>query len=270
MLIKIGQFEFSECWDGVFYKKLSNYPHITEWEIQSVLDFEKYERANNRASDVEATEDILREIEAYRSKYESGYRVSPPDKITECTACPKYKGCLTDLVCHTSPVENAIKILDCGSLLSPVRARKMTAKELVDESRNAANDPEDYFQYIMFSWGNCQSGDRLVTERRLGRFPSDNDLDADFVLGVRFFFRYDELIKHDNAVFEGVLPLKIKDELILKDWVYVIVIPDLYRELLEPYVSEDLRSRVHFISCNGMNIWEWSEFVYGYVKGLNK
>lgn len=34
MLIKIGEFECTECWDGVFYKKLANYPVITEWEIQ--------------------------------------------------------------------------------------------------------------------------------------------------------------------------------------------------------------------------------------------
>lgn len=43
MQIKIGQFEYSECWDGVFYKMLSDYPHITEWEMQTVLDFERYE-----------------------------------------------------------------------------------------------------------------------------------------------------------------------------------------------------------------------------------
>ena len=33
MLIRIGQFDFTECWDGVLYKNLSNYPEITDWEI---------------------------------------------------------------------------------------------------------------------------------------------------------------------------------------------------------------------------------------------
>ena len=28
MLIKIGDFEFTEVWDGVLYKKLSNYPRL--------------------------------------------------------------------------------------------------------------------------------------------------------------------------------------------------------------------------------------------------
>ena len=44
MQIKIGEFDCTECWDGVFYKKLSNYPAITKWEIQNVLDFEHYEK----------------------------------------------------------------------------------------------------------------------------------------------------------------------------------------------------------------------------------
>ena len=51
-----------------------------------------------------------------------------------------------------------------------------TLQQLMNESRNAANDPADYFEYIMFSWGNCQAGDRLVMERALGRFPDDEDL----------------------------------------------------------------------------------------------
>ena len=39
MLIRIGEFDITECWDGVFYKKLSRYPEITAWEIQTVLDY---------------------------------------------------------------------------------------------------------------------------------------------------------------------------------------------------------------------------------------
>ena len=39
MLIRIGKFDITECWDGVFYKKLSRYPGITTWEIQTMLDF---------------------------------------------------------------------------------------------------------------------------------------------------------------------------------------------------------------------------------------
>ena len=267
-MVKIGQFTITECWDGVFYKKLSHYPRITDWEIQTVLDFIRYEKSNGRACGIEAEPEIIEKIDRYRAVYESGSRVSPPAKIEECTACPKYRGCMTDFVCHTTSVENAIKILECGSLLSPVLARGMSPAELRKEARNAANDPEDYFEYIMFAWGNCQAGDRLVMERKLGRFPGEKDLSIDFTPGVRFFFRYEVLCRHPSAVFEGVLPLKVKDEVVLKDYVSAIIVPAEHREAIEPVIPDELRSRVHFLPNDCADIWEWSEKVYEYVKCL--
>ena len=266
MLIKIGEFDFTECWDGIFYKKLSGFPKITDWEIQTILDFIRYESNHGRTCEIEAEESVLHAIDAYRSLHENGNRISPPEKIAECTACPKYKGCMTDLVCHTSPVESAIQILDCGSLLSPVKARKKTAADLKAEKRNAANDPEDYFEHIMFAWGNCQAGDRLVMERKLGRFPDEKDLSEDFTPGVRFFFHYNDLIRHPGVIFEGVLPLKIRDEVILNDWVAAIIVPEIHRQQVEPVVPKELRSRVHFLQNDCKDIWEWSEKVYEYVK----
>ena len=266
MIIKIGEFEITECWDGVFYKKLSDYPHITRWEMQTVLDFIRYEEANGRFCEIEADPEILEKIELYRIPYEGGVRVAPPEKIKECTACPRYKGCLTDYICHTTSVENAVRILDCGSLLSPVRVRGIPAAELQAEARNAANDPEDYFDYIMFAWGNCQAGDRLVMERNLGRVPDDDDLSTGFAPGVRFFFRYDELAEHPDVTFEGALPMKVRDEVVLSDWLHAVVAPEAYREALEPHVPEELKSRVHFVENDCKDIWEWSEKVYEYIK----
>ena len=213
--------------------------------------------------------DIIDALNRYRQIYQSGVRIAPPEKIEECTACPKYKGCMTDFVCHTTSVDNAIKILDCGSLLSPVLARRMSAEKLRTESRNAANDPADYFEYIMFAWGNCQAGDRLVMERKLGRFPDENDLSTGFTPGVRFFFRYDKLFKHPDAVFDGVLPLKIKNEVVLRDWVSAIIAPTNHYKALAVHIPEELKAKVHFIPNNCKDIWEWSEKVYEYVKQKN-
>ncbi len=268
MIIKIGKYDITECWDGVLYKKLSDYPRITNWEIQTILDFMRYERLNGRECPVEAEDSIIRAIERYKPVYEKSIRLPPPDRITECTACPKYKSCMTDMICHTSPLENAIKILDCGSLLSPVLARGISSGELQREKRNAANDPEDYFDYIMFSWGNCQAGDRLVMERKLGRFPDDEDLSGRFTPGVRFFFRYDKLICHPDATFNGVLPLMIKNEVVLKDWVSAIISPAAYRDIIEPHILEELRSKVFFLTNDCKDIWEWSEKVYEYARTL--
>lgn len=266
MLIKIGKFDFTECWDGVLYKKLSAYPDISEWEIQTILDFIDYESLYDRSCEIEAEKSILNAIENFKSVHNRAERVPVPEKITECTACPSYKGCMTDFVCHTSPIENALKIFDCGSLLSPVLARKMTAAELKKEKRNAANDPEDYFRYIMFAWGNCQAGDRLVMERKLGRFPNENDLSVGFTPGVRFFFRFDIIKNHPNAVFDGVLPLKVKNEVILHEWVHSIIVPDNFREITENHIPGDLRDKVHFLQNDCRDIWEWSEKVYEYIK----
>ena len=266
MLIRIGQFDITECWDGVLYKKLSRYPRITEWEIQTVLDFLRYEKSNGRGCEIEAEKEILDAIERYKPDYDRGIRIQLPLKIEECTACPGYKGCMTDYVCHTSPVENAVRIFECGSLRSPVRALKKSAAELQKEARNAANDPEDYFNYIMFAWGNCQAGDRLVMERKLGRFPDEKNLSEGFTPGIRFFFRYDDLVRHPGAVFEGVLPLKIRDEVVLNDWVSAIIVPEIHRQQVEPAVPMELRARVQFLRNDCKDIWEWSEKVYEYVK----
>ncbi len=269
MKIKIGNFDFTECWDGVLYKKLSAYPDITPWEIQTVLDFIRYEEQNGRTCDIEAEETILRAIDTYRPRYDGGNRVPVPARITECTACPTYRGCMTDFVCHTSSVENAKKILSCGSLLSAVRARGLPAEILQAEARNAANDPADYFDYIMLAWGNCQAGDRLVMERKLGRFPNEEDLSIRFTPGIRFYFRYDVLAGHPNAVFEGVLPLKIKDEIILRDWIHAIIIPESHRAELTAYIPDDLKDTVHYLTDDCRDIWAWSDKVYTYIKALS-
>ena len=87
MLIKLGRFEFTECWDGVLYKNLPDYPQISEWEIQSVLDFIRYEEDNGRACEIEADEAILNAVEAARR--EKRPRVPVPQLLTEMHRLPE-------------------------------------------------------------------------------------------------------------------------------------------------------------------------------------
>ena len=259
MLIKIGDFEFTSVWDGVFYKKLSRYPAVSDWEKRNIIEFVEYEASHGRECRIECENaDVLEEVELALNNRET-YRHTPrPALLTECTACPVRKGCVTEFVCHTTSVENAGKILACGSLLSAVKARGIPVEELMAEPRNAANDPADYFSYIMLAWGNCQAGDRLVMERKLGRFPDESDLSVHFTPGVRFYFRYEDLTRHPGRVFDGVLPMKIKDEIILKDWLYAMVIP----EGVKLEVPEYLKDRTVYVRNNCADIWEWSEKVY--------
>ena len=259
MLIKIGDFEFTEVWDGVFYKKLSQYPAISDWEKRTIIEFVEYEASHGRQCQIECeNEDVFAEVNQALQNREPHRHAPRPALITECTACPVRKGCVTEFVCHTTSPESARKILECGSLLSAIKARNLTVEELMAESRNAANDPADYFEYIMLAWGNCQAGDRLVMERKLGKFPDEQDLSKEFTPGVRFYFRYDDLVKHPGRVFDGVLPMKIKDEIVLKDWLYALVIP----VGVKLDVPDILKDRTIYVENDCRDIWEWSEKVY--------
>ena len=174
---------------------------------------------------------------------------------------------MTDYVCHTAPIENAISIFKCGALQAPTKWRKASASVLKAENRNAANDPEDFFDYVMFAWGNCQAGDRLVMERKMQRFPTEEDLSENFTPGVRFFFRYEKIKNHPNVTFEGVLPLKVKDEVKLSDWVDTIIIPSRERTSFESIIPQELKSKTFFLDNDCKDIWSWSEKVYEFVKG---
>lgn len=267
MLIRIGGFEFTEVWDGVLYKNLSGYPAVSDWEKRNIIEFVEYEASHGRACTIECenAETLARIHEALENR-EACRNARRPALLTECTACPQRKGCATEFVCHTTSPENAAKILRCGSLLSAIKARNVPVEELMAESRNAAKDPADYFEYIMLAWGNCQAGDRLVMERKLGRFPNETDLSVDFTPGVRFYFRYEKLAKHPNRVFDGVLPMKIKDEIVLKDYLYAMVIP----MGVELDVPDCLKDRTIYVENDCRDIWDWSEKVYRLVEKREK
>ena len=53
MIIKVGNFECTEVWDRVFYKKLSRYPQITDWELRTIIEFIEYERKYGRECRIE-------------------------------------------------------------------------------------------------------------------------------------------------------------------------------------------------------------------------
>ena len=267
MLIKVGKFDCTEVWDGVFYKKLSDYPQVSDWEIRTIIEFIEYENRYGRKCTIECEDKALLDaINRKMTNREVYLKVPRPKLVTECTACPYRKGCVTDYVCHTTSADNAIKIFECGKMLSALNARKVPIEDLMSEKRNAANDPADYFEYIMFAWGNCQAGDRLVMERQLERFPNDEDLSVNFNPGVRFYFKYEELAKHPNTIYDGVLPMKVKDEIILSEWVYKIVIPFKLKDKLEKYIPDDLKNRTIYIENDCKDIWDWSEKVYRIIE----
>ena len=157
---------------------------------------------------------------------------------------------MTDYVCHTAPVENAVNIFKCGSLQALTKWRGVSSSVLKEE--------------------NSQAGDRLVMERKMKRFPIEADLSVDFTPGVRFFFKYDKIVTHPNATFEGVLPLKIREEVIISDWVNTIIIPSAEKEAFEAIVPYELKSRIFYLENDCKDIWSWAEKVYEFVKNRER
>lgn len=79
-------------------------------------------------------------------------------------------------------------------------------------------------------------------------------------------FKYDKLIKHPKAIYDGVLPMKVKDEIELNDWVYKIVIPMEMKIKIENNIPLSLKDRVIYLENDCKDIWDWSEKVYGRIE----
>jgi len=274
MKIDIANHDCTLIWDGIYYFALSDYPHISSWELKKLLAFMDYEKRHGRKTEIECEDtNILKAVNDAIAQPEMVETAVLPSKITECTAC-KQHGCLTEFVCHTATLENAKKILASGKLLSAIKAFAKTADELIPDKRNAAGDPADFFEYIMFGWGNCQAGDRLVMERNLnGSLNYEafvEALETNLTPGVRFYFRYKDIIRHPGYVFDGYHPAKIKDELTLSDCLYACIIPEQYKNEIESIISPVIIEKIYYLPQDGLGIWDWSERVYDFVKGLGE
>ena len=106
MKINIGNHEFTELWDGVLYKVLSDYPNVGANEMKDIIDFVNYEKINGRQCEIEADrDDILQYVQKEMLNPDKYKNVRRPEIIRECTACKTRGGCMTDLVCHTAPLE---------------------------------------------------------------------------------------------------------------------------------------------------------------------
>ena len=48
MKLNIGNHEFTELWDGVLYKALSDYPNVSDNEMKDIIDFVNYEEKSRK------------------------------------------------------------------------------------------------------------------------------------------------------------------------------------------------------------------------------
>lgn len=99
----------------------------------------------------------------------------------------------------------------------------------------------------------------------MNRPPTREDLGKNFTPGVRFYFEYEVLEKHPGAIHDGFLPVKVKEEVCLSDYVYAVIIPAEYKDIVADIIPENLKGRVHYLERDGEDIWEWSEKVYQFT-----
>ena len=63
--------------------------------------------------------------------------------------------------------------------------------------------------------------------------------------------------------------MKVKDEIILADWVYRIVIPMKLKAVIEAYVPINLMERIIYVENDCKDIWDWSEKVYRIIEEIS-
>lgn len=242
---------------------LEKYPEITEWELSQLISLVVYESKHERKLAFWFGNSSIEEafIKAINKPQEYSF-IYPPEYIDICKAC-KQGHCITKYVCHTTGVENAKQIFESGKILSYAKTKNLSLNQIAKEPINFAGDPPDFFQYVMFNWGNCFLGDRVVTERKLGRMIFEEDLKKFYSPDVKFYFKYDELINNKNAVFDGYHPIKIKDSVSLYDNFMLCAIPVEYKETMKNTIPRDLRNKIIYVDrelCT--NIWDWADRAY--------
>ena len=239
---------------GVYYFNLSNYPNITKKECNDIIAFIKYEESYGRKTEILSNnEDILTIINNAVARLDTDEKIVLPEE--------------NKFVYHGTNIAAAREILSSGKLLSAAKVYGKTGAELVFEKRNSLwNDPADYFEYIMFCWGDNPTGDYVVLSEN---FPSEEDLNnGNFNPGVRFYFIYNDLMKHPGYTSDGYHAVKIKDEIILSNYLHSCIVPEQYKNELKDHALLELISKVHYLPQNKLGILEWNKKVYNFINKL--
>jgi hypothetical protein len=292
VIVTIADYEYCLSWKAGpnialrhYQCTFSDYPKASDWELQHLNEYLLYEINHDRKvilwSESAAASQAIKNSVSEFFEYEEGglsafvksklasqaerARKIPP-KLTHCRAC-KEEGCVTDMVCHVASVVDAERVLKSGVLLSACEVRNISGQILAQEESNVAGDPPDYFEYVMFTFGNCIAGDRLLLERKLGRAPTDTELAKELHPGVRFYFSYADLVKHPGFCSDGYHFCKVKDRLEIEPYLIAAVAPYATANHLSRVAPHNLRKRLIFIEhTEHIDLWAWSHMAYETAK----
>lgn len=242
--------------NGIYHFVLSEYPNTQEWEWNNILAFISYEKSLGQQLEIKCDDSNIVSLVNKAVNELNGTEYIPP--ITEA---------IEEFVYHATDAEAAKKILSSGRLLSAVKVHGKTGEELAKERREMGwDDPADFFEYIMFGWGTHLVGDYVVLS---ANFPKEEDLiKGKFDAGVRFYIRYEDMIRHKGHTFDGYHPIKVKDEVILKDYLYACIVPEQFKEQMKDCISHELAGKVFYLTQKGLTLQEWNDKVISFLKTI--
>lgn len=138
---------------------------------------------------------------------------------------------------HTTTKESYNSIMQDGYLKSWDTLKKLGFLTENTPIGRLFGDPTDYSEYIMFTNGGL-GAERVVSSRQKGKI--DLNYDSPYIAGVRFYFDADKIAKDGLLVRDG-RHLKVKDKLLLKDYILWIATPDILgiREETTPRLFAD-------------------------------
>ncbi|MFA5031724.1 MAG: hypothetical protein WC614_01775 [bacterium] len=296
LIITVGDYDCTFSW-GLDTKlrhyqcSFSDYKNPTKRDLQDLNEYCLYELVHGRKVPIWFEDSKIRNIvaDSIRTFFHPGIdnldafiqkamktqrdrRLVLPEveKLTRCRFCTA-EGCLTDMLCHGTSVETAKKILASGCILSACKALNMPGEFLANGPRNAAGDPSDYFEYIMFTAGNCPSPDKVVYERIIGRVPTWEEFEENFQPAVKFFFRTIDLTNHPEFCCDGLHMVKIHNQLDLEPLLVMLLIPEglpKSSELIKLAEEKNIITKVIFRNFSGYTPKTWAHMAYLEAKQL--
>ena len=72
--------------------------------------------------------------------------------------------------------------------------------------------------------------------------------------------------QHPGHVHDGYHPIKVKDEIILTDYLHSCIVPEQYKAELENHILPTLASKVFYLPQLGLSISDWAERIYYFVE----
>ncbi|BCN30944.1 hypothetical protein [Anaeromicropila herbilytica] len=256
MILEISNDGVTKLQNGIHHFVLSDYPNIKEWEWNNILAFISYEK--NLGHQLEVTcedDDILSLVNNAVNQLDGTEYIPPIEEAIE------------EFVYHATDAIAAEKILSSDRILSATKVYGKTGEELAIERREIGwEDPADFYEYVMFGWGTHLVGDYVVLSEN---FPNEEDfLKGNFDAGVRFYFRYEDIIKHKGHTFDGYHAIKVKGEIILSDYLFACIVPEQYKKQIESCIPQELANRVYYLPQRGLTLEEWNDKVVNFVSTI--